>query len=296
MSREKYCRIYTIKFSPNFALDGTVFAGGGAGLDISTDRARSFGKLWSADGQAVVQISFSPSFAKDGTLAALVLFNSNVKINYLYLSENRGRTWVKLHAHLEPWVGIACTAGAGSTEGATVVALRNDGVLFVNNDLQNMQLGELQGARFADRPLGYGRDGITVAQNGELMASFREGGVVFGRVKKHLGELVDVRRPYHPNSLDHGQWAFTGNHAISNVNSKAFDDLVALSPNYHEDGIIFGASFYSVYASFDHGAKFQEIFTIRHRLPKRPSNSSQQLVEKKKNISNSWEDFPDKYN
>ena len=175
----------------------------------------------------------------------------------MYVSENRGDAWVKQYASQQPYLSAVVTAGAGSAEGSTVVVLRNDGVLFINNDPHHQRLGKLNGTTFPDRPLGYGRDGIAVAPDGELVASFREGGIVFGHPSKRSARLERLRRPPYENSLEHGSWAFTSNHIIGNIHSKSFDDLLVFSPDYLHDGVVFGASYRSVYVSFDHGDSFQ---------------------------------------
>ena len=116
-------------------------------------------------------------------------------------------------------------------------------------------------------PLGYGRDGIAVAADGELAASFREGGMVFGRPSKRTSRLEQARRPSHESTLEHSSWAFTSNHVVGNVHTKSFDDILAFSPRYLSDSIVFGASFLSVYVSFDRSDTFQKLYAIPNRAP-----------------------------
>lgn len=78
--------IDTIRFSPNFAVDKTVFAGGLEGLYVSSDGGANWNMLNFTGGEGANSIALSISFASDHTLIA----GSKTGI---YISKDAGSTW-----------------------------------------------------------------------------------------------------------------------------------------------------------------------------------------------------------
>lgn len=89
--------IHTIAFSPNYAADGTVFAGSlNYGLFKSTDRGTTWNGVTSLPVQCcVLQVILSPNYATDKTLYVSVPSGAT-GVRGLYRSTDDGATWVLL--------------------------------------------------------------------------------------------------------------------------------------------------------------------------------------------------------
>ncbi len=78
--------INDVKFSPNFANDKTVFAGGPEGVYVSYDGGSNWNALIFTGGEGVTSIALSSNFATDHTLIA-------GSKNGVYISNNAGSSW-----------------------------------------------------------------------------------------------------------------------------------------------------------------------------------------------------------
>jgi len=85
--------IDSIAFSPGFASDKTIFAGGTEGLYVSSDGGSNWNMLNFTGGEGATTIALSNNFASDHTLIA-------GSKNGVYISKDSGKTWTSFQMGL----------------------------------------------------------------------------------------------------------------------------------------------------------------------------------------------------
>ena len=123
------------------------------------------------------------------------------------------------------------------------------------------------------RPSGFGRGALAVSPDfettREVAIGWPEGGLLVARLQtlpdgQCNATVRSVAKP-EPDVTDSAAppWSFV--HTIPPDNSaRVGTALVAFSPRFAQDGVIFGASFYSVMASFDRGINWRALFSLNH--------------------------------
>jgi hypothetical protein len=289
---------HTITFSPNFAVDQTVWVGGrNLGVAVSTDAGLSFSTLWEADGDST-RLFVSPEYGTTKTILVLTETNHKPRANRVDVGSDASGGGSVGVGVAKPTMWISITGGRGvgggwtpiSTESRwdwvavseasgdlTVVGLLSKladrqtvGDLYIYSNKSWSQLaGAYQRARSL-RPLGFSRGGVAMApdfgSSGHLIAGYVQGGALFGTVS------VKQRRLVSPNFLQPNPWQSKARKrylAIKQMMMHSFDgggsdtSLIQYSPRYAEDGVVFGASFYSLLASID-GKNWVVIYTLKH--------------------------------
>ena len=259
-----------IAFSPEFAVDGTVFlATTDLGILKSTDGGSSF-TLLSGGGlnPAVLDLSLSPNYPSDLSLlaatAAGVQRSTNGGLTWsasgtgliepvvdhvahagddpgvvfagrqvLHRSTNGGLSWTPLNMFEKRVAALAVSPGYAS-DTSLVVALQNQGGVFTSSDggavWQPMVVG-LSDPAVNDVALG--SDGVVFAVSSGAALFRGLMGEAFALVGTGFEELSDLTN-------DH----YTG---------------VALSPNYPADSTVWVGAFEGLFVSQDKGASFRQM-------------------------------------
>eukprot|EP00039_Didymoeca_costata_P003431 m.67655 g.67655 ORF g.67655 m.67655 type:complete len:756 (+) comp11905_c0_seq1:92-2359(+) len=267
-------RVFTIRFSPNFAQDNIVYAGGSnTGLAMSDDGGKQFTMLWNALNRSVVQVTLSPTFAEDDTMAVLITEESNRNSDWkvdIYISQNRGETWTLLDSG--PYMSVMVS----TRQGLTVVALKTNGNVYVNvpkkHNSNKYRMAKVKDLSSTLRPDGIGTTGITMSESGRLLFAYYQGGTVVGDINRDTASLVNVTRSqpaFDKGYSDADVWSFTGQEDLFNKNTKVFKEVVAFSPHYSDDGVLFGASLNELWISFNEGQNWHMIYQIPFRAPRK---------------------------
>jgi len=262
--------VHSIAFSPTFETDATVFVGGfNLGVARSTDGGATFETSWRPPRLQSTQVSPSPHFASDQTVLALLTPLGKDDLAYigaslsaalfpggydpgeqeLHLSKDGGRSW-------EPFE-LAGRTGSGNW---TAALLGDDLVIGVHR-------GTLVFRSLADRgwcaPLksrvGLGALQVDAAGR-EVLVGLVGGGAIRGRPSSRdctLGETaMAVVGAAEPMVFDLPSYRANA--------VRGYGRIVAFSPDFANDGVLFGASFYSVLASLDRGSTWRTVFRLGH--------------------------------
>lgn len=256
-----------IEVSPDFISDSTVYvAGYNIGIAVSTNKGKTFRLLAEFGGGEIPQLSL----ARNGAMAVLVDHDptGSKYSGFIYLSTDRGKTWAKLNRREKDWMSVVAVSNGKKVK---VIGLRRNGRLYVFTE-KNRRWKKLkgQGGRAADifrpssikgGPALFGFNGIAVGPDGEFGAALQQGGLILGRI---MGHGLSARRVVTLNATEPpATFAWLSGAGPRDI--RQFKGALAFSPNFAEDGIAVGASYYSVFISFDWGANWREILVLPHR-------------------------------
>ena len=254
--------IHSIVFSPNFANDQTIFcAGPNIGLAVSKDNANTFQSLWDPHSQVfkgtITTIAISPNYAQDQTIAVLVHwseFNDNRYATSVHLSTDAGQSFQNISGQTHQWVHLKALQGKNGE--FVLMSLHMHGTLAywkggeAWDKVEDTHFGAYPSG-FADNSLASFGTKLAIAMNqgNVLLLDSFENGKFESRKFSNTPETEDVKFVYaeNPEYRDQG-----------------IGSLIAFSPIFNEDSIIFGASYYSLYASYDQGLNWEEIFRLPH--------------------------------
>jgi photosystem II stability/assembly factor-like uncharacterized protein len=215
-----------IVISPNFVVDGILFAGGReAGVSRSGDRGESWQPLsfWDASPPSIAALAISPAFAEDQTLFA------GSEEGLVYRSTNAGRSWEGRPIGLPAGEAVlALTVGPTYQAGGPVWAATSAG-LFISED---------SGINW--RPVGLTDQ---VCQALLLSSSFELDGTLFvGTEQAGLLRSRDGGASWMPVNEGLGDPCING---------------LAISPTFMLDGIVLAATANGIYRSEDSGGQWQ---------------------------------------
>lgn len=273
--------IHEIAFSPDFNNDKTIYvAGNGIGLAVSTDKADSFSFLHdprnSNDDGTIIAIAFSPNFAQDNTMAILVDYNlyqqgeesmKHKNSAKVFLSRNRGQNFFAISEQTHQWTHLVSLQSKQDPSKCVLVAVHVDGKLrvWVDDFTNTNKNWEIIGgsSHMENFPDGYAPNGI-VSKGGTLAASLEQGGIVIfqdfdlnskrfqtqqlsnNRLYEDDVQSEDIKFAYHDDERKRG-----------------IGQVVAFSSQ--DNNVLVGCSYYSIYASFDQGINWVEVFRLPHK-------------------------------
>ena len=299
---EKYVVVHAIDFSPGFDQDKTVFvAGHNIGLTISTDGGESFELLWdprknSVNG-TVTTVALSPDYETDGTIVVLVddyaKWGNTNHLSYtadVYISKDNGHMWKKITSRKEPWMNLVVLRGGGNS---IVMAIDDRGSIHAyneahgtggnswrsfdrarramtteRNDIVHGHIGTNPSTTSSKIPNRYIANGVMRSPTGnQLLVAFEKGGMErfdnFDATLNHFSKTNFLPAIGEDMIGDPALDMKFGYSRKKNWLNGA-GDAIAFSPQYEEDGVIFAASFYSIYVSRDQGVNWKEIFRLPH--------------------------------
>jgi photosystem II stability/assembly factor-like uncharacterized protein len=277
--------VHSIVFSPDFTKDKSIFVSGhNIGLTVSENKGATFDLLWDPrdleKNGTVTTIALSPHYETDGIIALLVdnyaQWGHTLHRRYganVYLSENRGSTWRKLTSQAQPWMNLVAVSQKGEGTTPVLIAVHQDGSLNAWTGEGNGTVWEtVLGSTFPNKfPDGYSVNGVVASPGGQhLIAAFQQGGAIlfddFNVTTRRFNNAVISRTGLYLDTSLEPDMKFV--YEVRKNWERGVGDTIAFSPNYEEDGTIFATSFYSIYASVDHGVHWKEIFRLPHKNTK----------------------------
>eukprot|EP00588_Corethron_pennatum_P009244 CAMPEP_0194272436 /NCGR_PEP_ID=MMETSP0169-20130528/6008_1 /TAXON_ID=218684 /ORGANISM="Corethron pennatum, Strain L29A3" /LENGTH=791 /DNA_ID=CAMNT_0039015101 /DNA_START=306 /DNA_END=2678 /DNA_ORIENTATION=+ len=263
-------KVHVIKYSPNFETDGTVFIGGlNIGICRSTDYGLTFETIFSVYNEVpntmVVKLIISPDYARDRLLAALVI-NVPERNTVVFISKSSGSTWKQIRRNEKiKLTNISFTINNQHKRFSkySLVGILKDGSIRVSKPLQKnfrvwkpLLYQDGSGKYVAKLPeyamgdtgegTGFSRDAILGTPDGKLIMGLLVGGIVQGKLFNNKFRDVEVKGK-------NQRWTFASEVRLVESHSKSFQNMIAISPDYMNDGILFGANYNEIYASVDKG-------------------------------------------
>jgi len=303
-------KVHVIKYSPNFETDGTMFIGGlNIGICRSTDYGLTFETIFSVYDELpnamVVKLIISPDYATDRLLAALVI-NGPKGISTVFISKNSGSTWKQIEEEKKRYIqkkdksqltNISFTIDNKPKQFSkySLVGVLNNGSIQVSKSLTKkfnawtpLLYQDGSGKYVAKLPeyamgdtrhgRGFSRDAIVGTPDGKLIMGLLVGGIVQGKLFNNKFREWNIRG-------GNQTWTFTSENHLKQNKSKSFQNMIAISPDYKNDGILFGANYYEIFASVDKGETWKLVYTLPFVAPR--FSGKIKSTTQKKNIEKS---------
>ena len=307
--------VHSIVFSPTFVQDQTVFASGhNIGLARSINGGLKFETLWQPETKATVtEIALSPFFGSDGIMALLVdetapLHEENfVYKAFVYVSYDAGKTFTKTNQDAKQWMNIVFVKDH-FTNKPQLMSVHQGGSLHVyvgigvtnSDDYRTTQWTTVEGSYFPKFWDGFAVNGVVASPNGDqLMAAFQDGGTVsFNKYNatahRFMEPVMSASGMFNDSAVSQDEKF--GYQGMRKNYWRGVGDAISFSPYYEEDSTIFAASFYSIYASFDQGVHWWEIFRLPHNntIPEEP-NPADQLEDLFQKLGDWWTNVKDSF-
>jgi len=278
-------KVHVIKYSPNFETDGTVFIGGlNIGICRSTDYGLTFETIFSVYNEVpnamVVKLIISPDYARDRLLAALVI-NVPERNTVVFISKSSGSTWKQIRSNEEiKLTNISFTINNQHKRFSkySLVGILKDGSIRVSKPSQKnfrvwkpLLYQDGSGKYVAKLPeyatgdtrqgTGFSRDAILGTPDGKLIMGLLVGGIVQGKLFNNKFRDTEIKGK-------NQRWTFASEVQLVENHSKSFQNMIAISPDYKIDGILFGANYNEIYASVDKGETWNVVYTLPFVAPR----------------------------
>jgi len=281
-------KVHVIKYSPNFEADGTMFIGGlNIGICRSTDYGLTFETIFSfydeVPNAMVVKLLVSPDYARDRLLAALVI-DGPEGISAVFISKNSGSTWDQIQHNIKEKlfkltnIMFAIDNKPKRFSKYSLVGILKDGSIRVSQPSKKtfrvwepLLFKDESGKYAAGLPkytmgftkirMGFSRDAILGTPDGKLIMGLLVGGIVQGKLFKNKFKDTEIRGK-------NQRWTFASEVHLKENFSKSFQNMIAISPDYMNDGILFGAYYNEIYASVDKGETWNVVYTLPFVAPR----------------------------
>jgi len=275
--------VHAVSFSPAFAADQTMFVSGfNLGISKSTNGGRNFTMLWEVPGQT--QLAISPTFPEDSTMACVLRPMDEpfeiAETAWVWWSIDGGISWTQVQGEGEAdWVDLAVWKPAGS-DVPVMLALKTVRYYNIRDDFSgNTVMITKDAATWVPLAMSdytpYRHMGIalhalemapatTYGSSVEIFMGFARGGARKGFANGETSTLEDEVQAL-PTIDDHSHvsksWAFDFYPAKNKAN-RCLGRKIQYSPAYADDGVIFGSSYFEVFASVDRGVTWRPIFSL----------------------------------
>ena len=279
--------IHSFAFVTQQNKDWTIFLSGhNIGLCVSQDAGQTFELLWDPRtvqiNGTITKIALSPDFSNDSTMVVLVdnyaaqgrvyhlEFNAHV-----YLSQDRGSTWTRLTQVAQPWTNLVMVRSKTDelraitvhTEGSLYDCVEAEGCQRIASSILDPSLSE-----------GYSINGVATSPDGyHLVAALDGGGLIrFDHFDPTINDFeftLIISATQLPQDMK-----FVYNFRPNWL--RGIGDIVDFSPDFADDQLIVAASFYSIYASFDKGLHWHEVYRLPHYNTKTWSDKAVNDVER----------------
>ena len=238
-----------------FSKDGTTLyaCGFNIGCQTSLDYGDSWTLLLDPRPYTALHLELSPT---DNNTMVLLLTNSvglqEGNPNVLWASRDAGATWEDLQ--LPPRLWSDCVLTSGNV--LVTTSVKNRRLFALDLDDPQATFRQLEEANYDDTKGLYGfRDSIAASPDGtELAAAFQEGDVLFGSIDKNL--------TFHADHFTNEPAAFFISTSVRRANWRHQQEVIAYSPNYANDRIIFGRDFNKILVSLNAGFDWQVIYQV----------------------------------
>ena len=271
--------VHQIVFAPISNSTQKIYVcGSNIGLALSTDNiGTSFESLWEpptagpdaiGTNGTVTKIAVSPQFVTDQTIAVLVDItdddNDNMVSSHVFISFDQGKTFRRMTSEAQPWTNILFFI---DNDVLLLMSVEQDGPLHHVIAASTFRTEWLEVKKTYFQTLGgFCRNGVVVSPNGDqIVAALEQGGTIrfkgYNRTTQRFAVVTTVEGGTTVDSYEPDfKFAFDGDGTTKGMGGES----IVYSSYYDQDHTIFAASFYSIYASFDQGVHWKEIYRLPH--------------------------------